>query len=141
LKLATNPDMMVATSHWLYMTLRRMGRTAEATRVLANIGSDLDIIENGTYYRLLLMYKGESTAESLLAKNSAGDLDDVTTAYGVANWYLYNGRQAESEAVLRRVVANRTQWASFGYLACEAELRRMTATATSPATTPGSRQP
>ncbi len=139
LKVATNPDMMVATSHWLYMTLRRMGRTAEATRLLAGIRNDLDIIENGTYYRLLLMYKGESTAESLLARNSAGDLDDVTTAYGVANWYLYNGRAADAESVLRRVVSNRTQWSAFGYLACEAELRRMGSTTASPASTGAAR--
>jgi dipeptidyl aminopeptidase/acylaminoacyl peptidase len=141
LKLATNPDMMVATSHWLYMTLRRMGRTTEAARLLDGIRGDLDIIENGTYYRLLLMYKGETTPESLLAKNAAGDLDDVTTAYGVANWYLYNGRAAEAESVLRRVVANRTQWSAFGYLACEAELLHLRQSATLPASTGAARQP
>jgi tetratricopeptide (TPR) repeat protein len=141
LKLATNPDMQVATSHWLYMTLRRMGRTAEARTLLAGIRNDLDIIENGAYYKLLLMYKGETTPEALLAGNAGGDLNDVTTAYGVANWYLYNGRTADAESVLRRVVANRSQWASFGYLACEAELRRMTGATTAPAGTGGSRQP
>jgi hypothetical protein len=31
---ATNDDMLVATSDWLYMTLRRLGRDAEAAAVL-----------------------------------------------------------------------------------------------------------
>jgi tetratricopeptide (TPR) repeat protein len=28
-KVSTNPDMLVATTHWLYMTLRRLGREKE----------------------------------------------------------------------------------------------------------------
>jgi tetratricopeptide (TPR) repeat protein len=123
---STNPDMLVATSHWLYMTLRRLGRDAEAAAALAPIRRDLDVIENGTYHRLLLMYKGELPVDSLLAP-SAGDnpaLDDATTGYGVGNWHLYNGRPAEAERVFRRVLAG-GQWASFGYIAAEAELARM----------------
>lgn len=123
---ARNPDMRVAVSHWLYMTLRRLGRDAEAARVLAPITRDMDIIENGTYHRLLLMYKGELPVDSLLSNFGAeGGLDDVTTAYGVANWHLYNDRRAEAERILTRVVAARGQWAAFGYIASEAELKRL----------------
>ncbi|MFN8574822.1 MAG: prolyl oligopeptidase family serine peptidase [Gemmatimonadaceae bacterium] len=140
LKRATNADMQVATSHWLYMTLRRMGRTDEAARVLQPINNSMEIIENGAYYKLLLMYKGEVTPESLLAANAAGGLDDVTTAYGVANWYLYNGRAADAEALFRRVVGQNAQWAAFGYLACEAELKRMQGPVSAPATGAAARQ-
>ena len=31
MKVSKNPDMLVATTHWLYMTLRRLGRTKEAS--------------------------------------------------------------------------------------------------------------
>jgi hypothetical protein len=86
----------------------------------------MDIIENGSYHRLLLMYKGELPPDSLLRNFGAdGGLDDVTTAYGVANWHLYNGRPAEAQRILRRVVAARGQWAAFGYVASEAELKRL----------------
>jgi tetratricopeptide (TPR) repeat protein len=126
LRVAKNPDMQVAVSHWLYMTLRRMRRDGEASAVLEPIRRDMDIIENGTYHRLLLMYKGELAEDSLLRSFGAdGGLDDVTTAYGVANWHLYNGRRAQGEAILRRVVAARGQWAAFGYIASEAELKRL----------------
>lgn len=121
-----NPDMLVASSHWLYMTLRRLGRTDEAARVLAPIRKDMDVIENGTYHKLLLLYRGELSPGDLLRNFGAdGGIDDVTTAYGVGNWHLYNGRRAEAEAIFRRIVAARGQWASFGYLSAEAELAQM----------------
>ena len=121
---AGNPDMLVASSHWLYMTLRRLGRRAEAEAVLVPITREMDIIENGTYHRLLLMYKGEMPVRELGASADSASLDDVTTAYGVGNWHLYNGRRQEAEGVFRRIVAARQQWPSFGYLAAEAELSR-----------------
>jgi tetratricopeptide (TPR) repeat protein len=118
-----NPDMLVATSHWLYMTLRRLGRDAEAARVLEPIRADLDVIENGAYHRLLLMYKGTLPVDSLLSATSSAALDDVTTAYGVGNWYLYNGDTARAEEIFRRIVAT-GNWAAFGAIAAEAELAR-----------------
>jgi len=121
-----NPDMLVASSHWLYMTLRRLGRTREAQQVLAPIHRGLDVIENGSYHRLLLLYKGELSEGDLLKEfGSDGGLDDITTAYGVGNWHLYNGRRDRAEQVFRRITSARAQWASFGYLAAEAELARM----------------
>ena len=128
MKVSTNADMLCATSHWFYMTLRRLGRTGEARSLLAPIRRDLDVIENRSYHRLLLMYKGELPADSLMAPG-AGDqaaLDDATIGYGVANWHLYNGRTAEAESLLRRVVAG-PQWPAFGHIAAEAELSRMRA--------------
>ncbi|HEX7122691.1 MAG TPA: hypothetical protein VF178_10015 [Gemmatimonadaceae bacterium] len=123
---AKNPDMQVAVSYWLYMTLRRLGRDAEADRVLEPITAGMDIIENGSYHRLLLMFKGELPTDSLLRDfDAGGGLDDVTTAYGVASWHLINGRQSEAEAILKRVLSARGQWAAFGYIASEAELRRL----------------
>ena len=115
----------MASSHWLYMSLRRGGRALEAARVLEPIRRDLNVIENGSYHRLLLLYKGELPADSLMPKQdgSAATVEDVTTGYGVANWHLYNGRRAEAERLFRRIIAT-PQWAAFGYIAAEAELAR-----------------
>ena len=52
---APGTDLLVATSHWLYMTLRRLGRDDEARQVLKPIHADMYIIENHSYHRLLLM--------------------------------------------------------------------------------------
>ena len=122
--------MLVATSHWLYMTLRRLGRDDEAAKVLTPISKEMDVIENGSYHRLLLLYKGELAATDLLRTFGAeGGLDDVTTAYGVGNWHLYNGRRAEAEAMFLRILSAKTQWAAFGYLNAEAEMSRVKARA------------
>ena len=125
MKVSKNPDMLVATSHWLYMTLRRLGRDAEAARVLEPVRADLDVIENGAYHRLLMMYKRELPVDSLLSSASSAALDDVTTAYGVANWYLYTGDSARATEIFRRIVAT-GNWAAFGAIAAEAEVARGT---------------
>jgi hypothetical protein len=121
-----NPDMLVATSHWMYMALRRLNRNDEAAKVLEPISASMDVIENGAYHRLLLLYKGELKESDLLSNFGAdGNLEDITTAYGVGNWHLYNGRRAEADAIFARIVAAQSQWASFGYLTAEAERARL----------------
>lgn len=126
LTFSKNPDMLVATSHWLYMTLRRMGRNDEAAKVLEGITPGMDVIENGSYYKLLLMYKGLQNADALLASVAEGGLDAVTIGYGVANWHFYSGRQDQAVALFRKIVeAHERQWPAFGYIAAEAELAGM----------------
>jgi tetratricopeptide (TPR) repeat protein len=114
LKVSNNPDMLAATSHWLYMTLRRLGREAEAAAVLEPIHADMDIIENASYHRLLLMYKGELTPDALLAESGSGDpIENATLGYGIANWHAYSGRPKQAERVLRNVLKG-PGWAAFG---------------------------
>lgn len=122
IRVSTNPDMLVATSHWLYMTLRRLGRDAEASAVLAPISRDMTIIENDAYHRLLLLYKGELSVDSL-APPGADPLTDASIGYGVGNWHLYNGRRREAMEVFRRVLRG-GNWPAFGYIAAEAEVAR-----------------
>ncbi len=121
---SNNPDMLVATSHWLYMTLRRLGRDDEAAAILDPINAEMDIIENGTYHQLLLMYKGELDAEALLAGSQAADgIENATMGYGIGNWHYYNGRLEQAEGVFRSVLEG-TQWAAFGYIAAESDVQR-----------------
>ena len=124
LKVSRNPDMLVATSHWLYMTLRRSGLAADAEAVLEPIKRGMDVIENHSYYRLLLMYSGELSPDSLLAEAEAGSaIENATLGYGIGNWYAYNGRLKPAEQVFRNILQG-SQWAAFGYIAAEADLNR-----------------
>jgi tetratricopeptide (TPR) repeat protein len=122
-----NADMQVATAHWQYMTLRRLGRVADAAKVLEPIAADMPVIENGSYHKLLMMYKGSTSTDTLLAASKAEALDAVTIGYGVANWHLYNGRKDVARQLLATIVEQnaKTQWAGFGYIAAEADLARM----------------
>ena len=125
---AKNDDRRVSTLHWQYMALRRLGREAEATRALAPVKREMDVIENTAYHNLVLLYKGLLPQDSVLATGPNGEMSvqNATAAYGLGNWHLYNGRRTEAEEVFRRIIAG-GQWAAFGYIAAEAELARMAA--------------
>ncbi|MCW4013182.1 MAG: hypothetical protein NWF07_09365 [Candidatus Bathyarchaeota archaeon] len=118
-------DKVIATAHWYYMTLRRLGRKAEAEKILEKITADMDVIENHHYHKCLMMYKGENTPEDLMKEAyEMGDLGLVTTGYGVANWYHYTGEKEKAAKILRDIVAVEG-WAGFGYIAAEADLYHM----------------
>ena len=122
LKVSKTPDRLVATTHWLYMTLRRLNRTSEAARALEPITEGMDVIENTGYYRLLLMYKGILSAESLLDEAKGDSAASHSVLYGVGNWHLYNGRREQAVQIFRRITSSE-QWTSFGFIAAEADLK------------------
>ncbi|HEX3157739.1 MAG TPA: tetratricopeptide repeat protein [Gemmatimonadaceae bacterium] len=119
------PDSRVAAAHWTYLTLRRLGRDAEARALVAPFSDTLRLIENENYLRLLLLYNGTLTPDALLAPVAGGATSaDVSVAYGVSAWYRAEGRPVEADRVLRAIVAG-SQWPAFGYLAAEADLARL----------------
>ena len=117
-----NPDNLVSTSHWLYLSLRRGGRDADAARVLDAITPGLEVVENGSYHSLLLLYKGERSAEAVLAAAGEGAAGSAVR-YGVSAWHLVNGRRAEAERLWQALIAG-PEWAPFGVISAEAELAR-----------------
>jgi len=125
LNLSRNDDSRVAAADWLYMSLRRLGRTAEAEAVIRPFGPEVRVVENGSYLRRIRMYRGELPPDSLLDAAGRSTLELATQGYGVGNWHLYNGRQSEAEAVFWRITSAEN-WAPFGYIAAEADLRRLT---------------
>ena len=122
---ARNDDRRVSIGHWLYMSLRRLGRDAEAAQVAAEFTPRMNVVENGTYHKLMLMYRGMVSPDSVLSVGPNGEMSvtDATAAYGLANWHWYNGRRAEAERAWRRIIAG-GQWGAFGYIAAETELAR-----------------
>jgi tetratricopeptide (TPR) repeat protein len=120
-----NPDNLVSATHWLYLTLRRLGRADAAARALDGIVPGLDIVENGSYYSLCQLYKGMRTAEDVLASAGSGS-SGAAVVYGVAVWHELNGRTSEANALRRQLVDGR-DWAPFGVIAAEADLARAAA--------------
>jgi len=128
LKVATNDDTRVAKTDWLYMTYRRMGREADAKKVLEPITETMDVIENTAYHKRLLMYKGLVKPEDLLGAPVGGStlaegVQLATQGYGVGNWYLYNGEKDKARAVFEKMLKGGS-WAAFGYIAAEADMKR-----------------
>jgi tetratricopeptide (TPR) repeat protein len=123
---SVHPDSKVATAYWRVMTLKRLGRAAEAEAVLNSITPGAEVIESGGYLDLLLLHKGERSIHELLGPEGTGaTLESTTAGYGVGAWLLIGGDTARAVDVFHRVVAGRDQWAAFGSIAAEAELARL----------------
>jgi tetratricopeptide (TPR) repeat protein len=117
-----NSDNLVSATHWLYLTLRRLGRTEEATKALSAITPGITVVENGSYHTLCLLYKGERQVNDVV-KNSGSGSSGAAVLYGASAWLHLNNRTAEAE-VLWRGLVDGAEWAPFGVIAAEAELAR-----------------
>ena len=117
---ARNPDNIVSTTHWRYTILRRMDRHEDAESVLDAITADMDVIENTSYHRLCLFYKGELSLDELM-----GDVTDnpagASAAYGVASWHFSNGDIDRAREKFKALTST-SSWSSFGYIAAEVDL-------------------
>ena len=124
MKVSDNDDSIAATSDWMWMTLMRMNRKAEAAKVLERITPKMDILENGSYHRRLLMYKGLDQPGALLDTTKADDTTIATQGYGVGNYYFVTGDLTKAREVFQKVTSG-GGWNAFGYIAAEADLQRM----------------
>lgn len=120
--LSTNPDGLVSSTNWYYMTLRRLGRDKQAAKALDTIADNLEVIENQDYLTLLQLYQGKRSEAELRAALDTGSnpLSNATLGYGFGNWLLVNGREAEARVVFARILKG-GQWGSFGFIAAEGE--------------------
>ena len=122
-KASTNDDMMVAATYWQYQSMRRAGHDLDAGKLLERVKPKMDIIENESYHKLLMVYKGVFDERTLL-NDSETALDNATIGYGLGNWHYINGREARAEELFRNVY-NGDQWNAFGYIAAETDLARL----------------
>lgn len=124
-KVSKNNDMRVATAYWHYMTLRRMGKEKDAKKVLEPFAGEIELIENTEYLKLIRLNRGEVKAEDLLGtiRGDANTLGSASLGYGIGNYFLYNGDKEKAITIFKKIVEG-DQWASFGYIAAEAELKR-----------------
>ena len=118
-----NDDMLVATTHWLYMTLRRLGKDDEAEKCLEPIKKEMNVIESQAYHQLCLLYKSEVKTDNLASSEFSSIMNDAAD-YGIGNWYYYNGEKEKAKKIFEKILKQKG-WASFGYLAAEADYSRM----------------
>lgn len=127
LEASDNDDMLVATSYWLYMSLRRAGYDEQAGKVLEPIDEEMNLLENDSYHSLLLVFKGIFKADKLLQEVTGSNTDalhNATIGYGIGNWHYINGRKQRAHKIFKQVYEG-DQWNAFGYIAAEADLDRL----------------
>jgi tetratricopeptide (TPR) repeat protein len=113
---------LAGATDWLWMSLQRAGRGAEAAAMLARRPDTLPA--TNAYVRRLKLYRGEIGPDAVLTPSDTGDVDVATLSFGLGNWYLVKGDTARARELFRRSIAS-GGWPAFGFIASEAELARM----------------
>jgi len=121
LQTSHNADNVVSATHWIYMIQRRMGRKDAADNYLRNIKPGMNVIENDSYYKACLFYKGELELEEVYDLNAESSPSNTALKYAVGNWYMYNGMPRKAKEIYNSIVSGK-DWASFGYIAAETDL-------------------
>ena len=122
LRMTPNGGELAGTVDWLWMSLMRAGRTREADFLLASRTDSLPTTV--AYKRRLAVYRGELAPARIFAISDTSDVSIATLAYGVGNWYLVRGDTTRARHWFGRAIAS-GGWPAFGFMAAEADLRRL----------------
>ena len=115
---------LAGSTDWLWMSLSRAGKTADAKAMLARRPDTLPTAPGYAYVTRLKLYRNQLTPETLFAPADTADVQMATLNYGLGNWYLVRGDTAKARAAFQRAVAS-GGWPGFGFIVSEAELSRM----------------
>jgi Flp pilus assembly protein TadD len=113
---------LAASTDWLWMSLSRAGRAAEAQAMLDRHPDSL--AATNAYARRLQLYRGQIGPDQVLTPADSDDIQVATLSYGLGNWYLVRGDTANARAWFQRSVRS-GGWPAFGFIVSEAELRRL----------------
>lgn len=121
---APDPNELAGATDWLWMSLSRAGRKADAQRALAPISDTLKVTTATAYWQRLLLYRGLIKPTEVITAKDTADVQVATLSFGVGNWYLTRGDMAKAREWFEKSVASRG-WPGFGFFASQVELARM----------------
>ncbi|HEV8380720.1 MAG TPA: tetratricopeptide repeat protein [Gemmatimonadales bacterium] len=122
LPMAPDSAERAGATDWLWMSLSRAARTADA-QALLDRHPDTPNAGNA-YAQRLRVYRGEVAADSVFTPADTSDIQIATLSYGIGNWYLVHGDTAKARSWFERSVAS-GGWPAFGFIASEVELRSL----------------
>jgi tetratricopeptide (TPR) repeat protein len=117
-----NAGELAGSTDWLWMSLMRAGRSAEARALLARRPDSLSV--NNAYTTRLKLYRGEIQPDQVFAPADTAGVQVATLSYGLGNWYLVRGDTVNARRWFERSVSASAGWAGFGFIISEVELRR-----------------
>ena len=113
---------LAGSTDWLWMSLSRAGRGAEARAMLDRHPDSLPV--SNAYRQRLRLYRGEIGPDLVLTAADTSDIAIATLSYGVGNWYLVQGDTARALTWFERSVRS-GGWPGFGFIISEVELQRL----------------
>ncbi|HYE86196.1 MAG TPA: tetratricopeptide repeat protein [Vicinamibacterales bacterium] len=123
LPIAPDAGELAGSTDWLWMSLSRAGRAAEAKAMLERRPDSKPV--TNAYTRRLQLYRGEIGPDAVVTAADTDDVQIATLAYGLGNWYLVRGDAAQARKWFERSVQASAGWPGFGFIVSEAELRRL----------------
>ena len=124
--IAPDAGELAGSTDWLWMSLSRAGRGAEAKAMLERKPenrADFKPVTNA-YTRRLQLYRGEIGPDAVITPADTDEVQVATLAYGLGNWYLVRGDTANARKSFERSVQS-GGWPGFGFIVSEAELKRL----------------
>jgi tetratricopeptide (TPR) repeat protein len=118
---APDAGELAGSTDWLWMSLARAGRLAEAKAMLDRRPDSLTV-ENA-YAQRLRMYRGLTRPDSLFTPADTADVQVATLSYGLGNYYLVQGDTVRARRAFERAIQS-GGWPGFGFIMSEVELRR-----------------
>lgn len=119
---APDAGELAGSTDWLWMSLARAGRVAQANAMLARRPDSLPV--DNAYTRRLRLYRGEIAPEAVITSADTEDIAIATLSYGLGNWYLVRGDTTQARSWFARSIAS-GGWPAFGFIMSEVELRRL----------------
>lgn len=119
---APDAGELAGATDWLWMSLSRQGRAAEAQAMLERRPDSLPT--TNAYAQRLKLYRGQVGADDVITAADTGDVAVATLSYGVGNWYLVHGDTTRAREWFARAVRS-GGWPAFGFIVSELELSRL----------------
>jgi tetratricopeptide (TPR) repeat protein len=119
--IAPDAGELAGSTDWLWMSLSRAGRAADAKAMLDRRPEKP--VDNA-YTRRLKLYRGEIGPEAMITAADTDEVQVATLAYGLGNWHLVRGDKAQARRSFERSIQS-GGWPGFGFIVSEVELRRL----------------
>jgi tetratricopeptide (TPR) repeat protein len=120
---APDAGELAGSTDWLWMSLMRAGRAAEARAMLARRPDSLAVIN--AYARRLQLYRGEIGPADVFTLADTTDVQVATLSYGIGNWYLVARADTARAREWFEQSVRSGGWPGFGFIVSEIELRRL----------------
>ncbi len=121
---APSDNEFIGSTDWMWMSLARAGKAAEAEQVIRSIPDSIKIPADYAYGRRLRLYRGETAPDDVMQPGDTAGVQVSTLAFGIGNWYLVKTDTAKAKAWFARSVAGKG-WPAFAYMISERELKRL----------------
>ncbi len=122
---APDAGELAGSTDWLWMSLSRAGKHAEAQAMLDRKPDSLKVADpEYAYVKRLRMYRGQVKPEALITTTDTADVQQATLNFGLGNYYMVKGDTAHAKQAFERAVRS-GGWPGFGFIVSEAELKRL----------------